>query len=129
MSHSRLLLGALRVLASALASRELASRFREESKRIFVQGSSAVRHPALCSVMASGHYRRPAAARSSASIPSPGGLRLPLENLFAKCGASFLRSLRKCRASALGAGPLAGFAECDPSRTREFNKTETRSCT
>ena len=41
----------------------------------------------------------------------------------------FLRSLRKCRASALGAGPLAGFAGCDPSRTREFNKTETKSCT
>jgi hypothetical protein len=50
-----------------------------------VQRTSAVSHPALCSVTASGQNRRPAAARSSASIASPCGLRFPLEILFAKC--------------------------------------------
>jgi len=52
----------------------------------FRPGASAVSHPALCSVTASGQNRRPAAARSSASIASPCGLRFPLEILFAKCG-------------------------------------------
>jgi hypothetical protein len=50
-----------------------------------VRRASAVSHPALCSVTASGQNRRPAAARSSASIASPCGLRFPLEILFAKC--------------------------------------------
>ena len=73
------------------------------------------------------------------ALPAPGGsslfcfdciaLRVTVSarNLFAKFSERFLRSLRKCRASALGAGPLAGFAGGDPRRTREFNKTETKS--
>jgi hypothetical protein len=109
-----------------------------------VQRTSAVSDPALFSVTASGRCRRPAAARSSASTDDPNRSRADLSgtpeyvalrvtvsarNLFAKFCERFLRSLRKCRASTLGAGPLAGFAKCDPNRTREFNKTEKKSCT
>ena len=84
ISHLGLCTEAMRGVASAYCAKELASPCREESKRIFVQGSSAVWYPALCSVTASGQCRRPAAARSSASIASPCGLRFPLEILFAK---------------------------------------------
>ena len=82
-----------------------------------VQSMSAVMYPALCSVTASGPIRRPAAARSSASTASPCGLRFPY------------RTLRKCRASALGSRAHSlGFAMCDPSRIREINETETPPC-
>ncbi len=50
--------------------------------------------------------------------------------LFAKHSEKFSRSLRKCRASALGSRAHSlGFALCDPSRIGKFNKTETKSCT
>jgi hypothetical protein len=42
-----------------------------------VQKTSAVLYPAICSVTASGQYRRPAAARSSASAAPPFGLWYP----------------------------------------------------
>src|SRR5579859_5625661 len=72
-----------------------------------VQLVSVVLYPAFCSVTASGQYRRPAAARSSASAAPPFGLRYPSRSCSRSSAKRFLRSLRKCRASALGAGPLA----------------------
>jgi hypothetical protein len=50
--------------------------------------------PASCTVTASGSIRRPAAARSSALLTHPLGY-----------GFHLRRTLRKCRASALGGGP------------------------
>ena len=69
--HLGLCTEAMRGVASAYCAKELASPCREESKRIFVQGSSAVWYPALCPVTALGLGRRPAAACSSASITTP----------------------------------------------------------
>ena len=67
---------------------------------------------ASCPVTASGPIRLPAAARSSASPPF--GLRFPC------------RTLRKCRASALGSRVLTlGSARCDPSKIGKFNKRRT----
>ena len=71
INHLGLCTDAMRGVASAYGVKVLASPCREESKRIFVQGSSAVWYPALCSVTASGLCLRPAAARSSASITTP----------------------------------------------------------
>ena len=88
-----------------------------------VRRASAVSHPALCSVTASGQNRRPAATRSSASIASPFGLRFPLEILFAKCsekifsGASVNAELRPWEP-----GPSLASLKCDPSKMREFQQ-------
>ncbi|WP_371417107.1 nucleotidyl transferase AbiEii/AbiGii toxin family protein [Granulicella sp. S156] len=69
---------------------------------------------ASCPVTALGPIRRPAAARSSASASPPFGLRFPC------------RTLRKCRASALGSRVLTlGSARCDPSKIGKFNKRRT----
>jgi hypothetical protein len=62
----------------------------------------AVLYPAFCSVTASGPVRRPAAARSSASTALPCGLRFPSKSCSESTPKRFLRSLHKCRASALG---------------------------
>src|SRR5277367_1656573 len=66
---------------------------------------SAVLYPAFCSVTASGPIRRPAAARSSALAAPPCGLRFPSKSCSESTPKRFLRTLRKCRASALGAEP------------------------
>lgn len=70
-------------VASALALGEIAGRVREEPKRTLVQGLPAVSYPALCSVTASGLNRRPAAARSSASICIALRVTVSARNLFA----------------------------------------------
>jgi hypothetical protein len=80
-------------------------------------------YPAFCSVTASGQYRRPAAARSSASASPPCGLRYPDKSFSRSAAKRFLQSLRKCRASALGSRAHSlGSALCDPSRIGKFNK-------
>ena len=56
----------------------------------------------LCSGTASGLFMRPAAARSSASATPPCGLRFPSKSCSERTPKRFLRSLRKCRAPALG---------------------------
>ena len=88
-----------------------------------VQRAPAVLYPAICSVTASGQYRRPAAARSSASAAPPFGLRYPDKSCSLSAAKRFLWNLRKCRASALGSRAHSlGFAQCDPSRIGKFNK-------
>ena len=82
----------------------------------------------LCSGTASGLFMRPAAARSSASALPPCGLRLPSQSCSESTPKRFLRTLRKCRASALGS--MAHSPErCPDQRRDKFNKTETLSCT
>src|SRR5271169_5032299 len=66
---------------------------------------SRVPYPGFCSVTASGPVRRPAAARSSALAAPPVGLRFPSKSCSESTPKRFLRTLRKCRASALGAEP------------------------
>jgi len=56
----------------------------------------------LCSGTASGLFMRPAATRSSASAAPPCGLWFPSKSCSERTPKRFLRSLRKCRASALG---------------------------
>ena len=84
---------------------------------------SAVLYPAFCSVTASGLFMRPAAARSSASATHPSrstpdlsgtpdftppyGLRFPSKSCSESTPKRFLRTLRKCGASALGAWPTS----------------------
>src|SRR6201996_1914296 len=99
---------------------------------------SAVVLPVVCSVTASGDYRRPAATRSSASATTPGrnsrvpgdpgfsppiGLRFPSKSYSASTPKRFVGTLRKCRASALGSRPHSqGSARCDPNKIGKFNK-------
>src|ERR1700678_2220935 len=71
---------------------------------------SAGMYPAFCSVTASGPIRRPAAARSSASASPPYGVRFPY------------RTLRKCRASALGSRALS-LGSAGVTRARSGNST------
>lgn len=96
---------------------------------------SAVLYPAFCSVTASGLFMRPAAARSSASASHPSkstpdlpgtpitprcGLRLPSKSSSESTPKRFLRTLRKCRASALGS--MAHSLNGDPIKFGKFNK-------
>jgi hypothetical protein len=62
----------------------LANFIRRDSDENFGPEGVLRLYPAFYSVTASGHCRRPAAARSSASTVSPVGLRFPLQILFAK---------------------------------------------
>ena len=80
----------------------------------------------LCSGTASGLFMRPAAARSSASAVPPCGLRFPSKSCSERPPKRFLRSLRKCRASALGS--MAHSLNSAPIKIGKFNKRR-QSCT
>ena len=80
----------------------------------------------LCSGTASGLFTRPAAARSSASAAPPCGLRFPSKSCSERTPKRFLRSLRKCRASALGS--IAHSLYGAPIKIGKFNKRR-QSCT
>ena len=80
----------------------------------------------LCSGTASGLFMRPAAARSSASAAPPCGLRFPSKSCSERPPKRFLRSLRKCRASALGS--MAHSLNGAPTKIGRFNKRR-QSCT
>ena len=80
----------------------------------------------LCSGTASGLFMRPAAARSSASAAPPCGLRFPSKSCSERTPKRFLRSLRKCRASALGS--MAHSLNSAPIKIGKFNKRR-QSCT
>jgi hypothetical protein len=80
----------------------------------------------LCSGTASGLFMRPAAARSSASAAPPCGLRFPSKSCSERTPKRFLRSLRKCRASALGS--MAHSLNGAPIKIGKFNKRR-QSCT
>jgi hypothetical protein len=80
----------------------------------------------LCSGTASGLFMRPAAARSSASAAPPCGLRFPSKSCSQRAPKRFLRSLRKCRASALGS--MAHSLNGAPTKIGRFNKRR-QSCT
>jgi hypothetical protein len=80
----------------------------------------------LCSGTASGLFMRPAAARSSASAAPPCGLRFPSKSCSERPPKRFLRSLRKCRASALGS--MAHSLNGAPTKIGRFNKRRP-SCT
>ena len=79
----------------------------------------------LCSGTASGLFMRPAAARSSASAAPPCGLRFPSKSCSERTPKRFLRSLRKCRASALGS--MAHSLYRAPTKIGKFNKRR-QSC-
>ena len=74
----------------------------------------------LCSGTASGLFMRPAAVRSSASAAPPCGLRFPSKSCSERTPKRFLRSLRKCRASALGS--MAHSLNGAPIKIGKFNK-------
>ena len=80
----------------------------------------------LCSGTASGLFMRPAATRSSASAAPPCGLRFPSKSCSERTPKRFLRSLRKCRASALGS--MAHSPNSAPIKIGKFNKRR-QSCT
>jgi hypothetical protein len=80
----------------------------------------------LCSGTASGLFMRPSAARSSASAAPPCGLRFPSKSCSERTPKRFLRSLRKCRASALGS--MAHSLNGAPTKIGRFNKRR-QSCT
>ena len=80
----------------------------------------------LCSGTASGLFMRPAAARSSASAAPPCGLRFPSKSCSESTPKRFLRSLRKCRASALGS--MAHSLNGAPIKIGKFDKRR-QSCT
>ena len=79
----------------------------------------------LCSGTASGLFMRPAAVRSSASAAPPCGLRFPSKSCSERTPKRFLRSLRKCRASALGS--MAHSLNGAPIKIGKFNKRR-QSC-
>ena len=79
----------------------------------------------LCSGTASGLFMRPAAAPSSASAAHPCGLRFPSQSCSQRAPKRFLRSLRKCRASALGS--MAHSLNGAPIKIGKFNKRR-QSC-
>ena len=74
----------------------------------------------LCSGTASGRFMRPATTRSSASAAPPCGLRFPSKSCSERTPKRFLRSLRKCRASALGS--MAHSLNSAPIKIGKFNK-------
>jgi len=73
----------------------------------------------LCSGTASGLFLRPAATRSSASAAPPCGLRFPSKSCSETTPKRFLRSLRKCTASALGSMAHSLFGA--PIKIGKFN--------
>jgi hypothetical protein len=79
----------------------------------------------LRSGTASGLILRPAATRSSASAVPPCGLRFPSKSCSERTPKRFLRSLRKCRASALGS--MAHSLNGAPIKIGKFNKRR-QSC-
>jgi hypothetical protein len=79
----------------------------------------------LCSGTASGLFMRPAATRSSASAAPSCGLRFPSKSYSQRAPKRFLRSLRKCRASALGS--MAHSLKGAPIKIGKFNKRR-QSC-
>src|ERR1022692_1154843 len=84
---------------------------------------SAVSYPAFVRAPLRGFFMRPAAARSSASAAPPCGLRFPSKSCSERTPKRFLRSLRKCRASALGS--MAHSLYWCPDQDREIQQTET----
>jgi hypothetical protein len=80
----------------------------------------------LRSGTASRLFMRPAATRSSASAAPPCGLRFPSKSCSERTPKRFLRSLRKCRASALGS--MAHSLNGAPTKIGKFNKRR-QSCT
>ena len=79
----------------------------------------------LCSGTASGLFMRPAAACSSASASPPCGLRFPSKSCSQRPPKRFFRSLRKCRASALGS--MAHSLNGAPIKIGKFKKRR-QSC-
>ena len=80
----------------------------------------------LCSGTASGLFMRPAAARCSASAAPACRLWFPSNSCSERTPNRFLRSLRKCRASALGS--TAHSLNSAPIKIGKFNKRR-QSCT
>ena len=74
----------------------------------------------FCSGTASELFMRPAATRSSASAAPPCGLRFPSKSCSERTSKRFLRSLRKCRTSALGS--MAHSLHGAPTKIGKFNK-------
>jgi hypothetical protein len=80
----------------------------------------------LCSGTASRLFMRSAAVRSFASAAPPCGLRFPSKSCSERTPKRFLRSLRKCRASALES--MAHSLNSAPIKIGKFNKRR-QSCT
>jgi len=100
--------------------------FRSQSANKNVALKSVCRYVSrLCSGTASGLFMRPTAARSSASAAPPCGLRFPSKSCSQRAPKRFLRSLRKCRASALGS--TAHSLNSAPIKIGKFNKRR-QSC-
>jgi len=100
--------------------------FRSQSANKNVALKSVCRYVSrLCSGTASGLFMRPTAARSSASAAPPCGLRFPSKSCSQRAPKRFLRSLRKCRASALGS--TAHSLNGAPIKIGKFNKRR-QSC-
>ena len=100
--------------------------FRSQSANKNVALKNVCRYVSrLCSGTASGLFMRPAAARSSASAAPPCGLRFPSKSCSERTPKRFLRSLRKCRASALGS--MAHSLNGAPIKIGKFNKRR-QSC-
>src|SRR5271166_3769198 len=95
--------------------------FRSQSANKNVALKNVCRYVSrLCSGTASGLFMRPAAARSSASAAPPSGLRFPSKSRSERPPKRFLRSLRKCRASALGS--MVHSLNGAPTKIGRFNK-------
>ena len=100
--------------------------FRSQSAKKNVALKSVCRYVSrLCSGTASGLFMRPTAARSSASAAPHCGLRFPSKSCSQRAPKRFLRSLRKCRASALGS--TAHSLNGAPIKIGKFNKRR-QSC-
>ncbi len=100
--------------------------FRSQSATKNVALTNVCRYVSrLRSGTASGLFMRPAAARSSASAEPPCGLRFPSKSCSQRAPKRFLRSLRKCRASALGS--MAHSLNGAPIKIGKFNKRR-QSC-
>src|SRR5450631_2438472 len=92
-----------------------------------VQKTSGIVYPAVCSVTASGSFRRPAALGLLLRLQRPYGIPVPPETSlrtavdFAAQTSSGLH--RESRPSALGSRAHSlGFALFDPSKIGKFNK-------
>ena|ERR1035437_357223 len=100
--------------------------FRQDADETFALERVCRYVSRLCSGTASGLFMRPAAARSSASAMPPCRLRFPSKSCSETAPKRFLRSLRKCRASALGS--MAHSLNGAPIKIGKFNKRR-QSCT
>ena len=88
----------------------------------------------LCSVTASGPFRRPAALGLLLRIPRPFGLSVPPKTSLQTTAKYALQTsfgpLPESRPSALGSRAHSlSSAQCDPSNNGRIQETETLSCT